>query len=355
MIDPADMGDPPAPSSTPFELIFSAPCDLVVAAFVKARSEMGELIKNNENEHFKNKYADLAAVNAAASPALIENGIAIIQGASSRQNATIAVVETMFLHSSGQYIKSFLELRPSKNDPQGMGSALTYARRYSLQAMSGLAPKDDDGNASGKARDAIAAGQPSTEKKPPKKLKPNDAVQSARWLALKALFDKAGPGGSIGAWLVGEGIAPDLATRTPRVLTNAECDMAEHSLRSAIAADAAFAEEDAPVNDELNAELEHQLEQSVEQRTRPQSVGISEQQRKRVMAMFGKRKRALTTIVPGDTDEARRHAFVALQLGADKIHSNTWTPEEYEKVCNKLELIPPDLAAVPEQQELAPT
>lgn len=98
------------------------------------------------NPHFKSKYADLAACIEAVDDALLSNGIAVYQETSHDDSGV--TVETVFLHESGETMRcGKLHVPAAKNDPQGYGSALTYARRYSLMAACGIAPEDDDGNA----------------------------------------------------------------------------------------------------------------------------------------------------------------------------------------------------------------
>ena len=118
----------------------------IAAAYVKAKREFGPALKNSVNPHLKNKYADLGACLEAVDDALLNNGIALFQEAS--EDATGVTVETVFLHESGETIRcGKLHVPASKQDPQGYGSALTYARRYSLITACGIAPEDDDGNA----------------------------------------------------------------------------------------------------------------------------------------------------------------------------------------------------------------
>lgn len=114
-------------------------------AFPKAQSAMGDVLKNANNPAFKSKYADLAAVVEATIPALNSAGFSVLQFPSF--NGSEVRVATLILHESGQWMRCTLALRPTKADPQGVGSATTYARRYGLQAMTGVAPEDDDGNA----------------------------------------------------------------------------------------------------------------------------------------------------------------------------------------------------------------
>lgn len=118
----------------------------IATAFVKAQRDFAPAIKTSTNPHFKSKYADLAACVEAVIDALNTNGIAMIQR--THDDETGVTVETVFIHESGETIESGrLHVPAAKNDPQGYGSALTYARRYSLMAACGIAPEDDDGEA----------------------------------------------------------------------------------------------------------------------------------------------------------------------------------------------------------------
>jgi hypothetical protein len=127
----------------------------VAAALVKAQKEFGPALKSSTNPHFKNRYADLAACVEAVVEALNNNGIALTQRVSSYDNGVI--VETVFIHESGEVINcGQLQVPATKQDAQGYGSALTYARRYSLMAACGIAPEDDDGNAASRRPSAPA-------------------------------------------------------------------------------------------------------------------------------------------------------------------------------------------------------
>ena len=103
---------------------------------------MGKLIKNAENPFFKNNYADLAAVLEACKETLNNHDIAVIQSPCG-DNGLVGVT-TLLAHKSGEWFEGTLLLSPTKKDPQGAGSCITYARRYSLAAMVGLAQEDDD-------------------------------------------------------------------------------------------------------------------------------------------------------------------------------------------------------------------
>lgn len=120
---------------------------LIASAFVKAQKAFGPALKTATNPHFKSRYADLAACVEAVMDGLNANGIALIQR--NFLDDTGVTVETVFVHESGEMLEcGKLHVPASKQDPQGYGSALTYARRYSLMAACGIAPEDDDGNAS---------------------------------------------------------------------------------------------------------------------------------------------------------------------------------------------------------------
>jgi hypothetical protein len=113
---------------------------------VKAQKAFGPALKTSTNPHFRSRYADLSACVEAVIEGLNEAGIALIQRTS--EDHVGVTVETVFVHESGEMLEcGKLHVPASKQDPQGYGSALTYARRYSLMAACGIAPEDDDGNA----------------------------------------------------------------------------------------------------------------------------------------------------------------------------------------------------------------
>jgi len=127
----------------------------IAAAFVKAKRSFGSALKDKTNPAFRSKYADLGACIDAVEDALLDNGIAFIQETS--EDPTGVTVETVFLHESGESMRcGKLHVPAAKQDPQGYGSALTYARRYSLMAACGIAPEDDDGNAASKSKQDAA-------------------------------------------------------------------------------------------------------------------------------------------------------------------------------------------------------
>lgn len=119
----------------------------IAAAFLNAQKKFSPALKNSLNPHYKSKYADLASCLEAVMDALNENGISLVQGTHAHDNGVI--VETLFIHESGEQLSGGKLYFPSvKGDAQGYMSALTYCRRGSLMAACGIAPEDDDGNAS---------------------------------------------------------------------------------------------------------------------------------------------------------------------------------------------------------------
>ena len=127
----------------------------LAAALAKAQGAMKGAVKDSANPFFKSKYADLASVVEAIRAAFSANGLSYVQTVQSSDLDEVRV-ETMILHSSGEWIScGVLALPVSKNDAQGYGSALTYARRYSLSAAVGVAPEDDDGNAAVAAKPTV--------------------------------------------------------------------------------------------------------------------------------------------------------------------------------------------------------
>ncbi len=113
-------------------------------ALAIAQGEMEHASKDKINPHFRSKYADLGSVWDAIREPLTKNGLSVIQLPSMTDDGKICI-STMLLHSSGQFVEASYALPPTKADPQGFGSAITYMKRYALTGM-GVAPEDDDGN-----------------------------------------------------------------------------------------------------------------------------------------------------------------------------------------------------------------
>ncbi len=129
----------------------------IAQALVKAQRAFGPALKTSSNPHFKSRYADLAACVEAVMDGLNANGIALVQ--QTHECETGVIVETVFVHESGEtFSAGKLHVPAVKHDAQGYGSALTYARRYSLMAACGIAPEDDDGNAASRKASAQPDG-----------------------------------------------------------------------------------------------------------------------------------------------------------------------------------------------------
>jgi hypothetical protein len=129
----------------------------IAAALVKAQREFGPALKTSSNPHFKSRYADLAACVEAVMDGLNNNGVMLMQHCHESDSGVI--VETVFVHESGEIFSAGkLHVPATKHDAQGYGSALTYARRYSLMAACGIAPEDDDGNAASRKAPAVPDG-----------------------------------------------------------------------------------------------------------------------------------------------------------------------------------------------------
>jgi ERF superfamily protein len=118
----------------------------IAVALLEAQKGITFASKDATNPHFKNRYADLPAVVDAVKPALNDAGIAFIQSAGPSDDSKLHLT-TRLIHTSGEWIEDTLVMPLPKQDPQGYGSAMTYARRYALAAITGLYQDDDDGNA----------------------------------------------------------------------------------------------------------------------------------------------------------------------------------------------------------------
>jgi hypothetical protein len=118
----------------------------IATALAKAQATMHGATKDSKNPAFRSSYASLSSVIDAIRAPLTENGIAFLQAPGAIMAEGIPITTTL-VHTSGEWITNTLVLPVAKRDPQGVGSAITYGCRYSLMAMLGLPPVDDDGNA----------------------------------------------------------------------------------------------------------------------------------------------------------------------------------------------------------------
>ena len=149
----------------------------IATALVKAQREFGPALKSSTNPHFRSKYADLSACIEAVIDSLNNNGIYLMQLTDECEGGV--KVSTVFIHESGEQLSGGSLFMPAtKHDAQGFGSALSYARRYSLMAACGIAPEDDDGNQATKTAPQAALPKPTPkapEVPPPKKVEGRDA------------------------------------------------------------------------------------------------------------------------------------------------------------------------------------
>tara|TARA_R110000764_G_scaffold57488_2_gene125157 strand:+ start:21617 stop:22120 length:504 start_codon:yes stop_codon:yes gene_type:complete len=138
----------------------------LAVAMNKAQGEMGGASKGKENPFFKQKYADLGSVVQAVKEPFANNGLSYVQFPI--EDGGRIGIETILMHDSGEWLSNSFTVQLSKQDAQGAGSAITYCRRYSLQAIAGIPSEDDDGNGASKNQvnsdikswvDAIKSGQ----------------------------------------------------------------------------------------------------------------------------------------------------------------------------------------------------
>ncbi len=122
-----------------------APVAQLAAALAKAQAEIGGATKSKQNPHYRSRYADLAEVWDACRQALSTHGLSVVQQPSA--DGPRVTVTTILLHESGEYLQSALTMTAVQETPQAIGSCITYARRYALAAVVGVAPEDDDGHA----------------------------------------------------------------------------------------------------------------------------------------------------------------------------------------------------------------
>lgn len=145
----------------------------LAVALTKFNGEVHSIAKDAKNPHFKNNYASLDNIVEEIRPILQKHGLSVLQIPGG--DGENVIMKTMLLHESGEWLESEpLVMRPVKNDPQGMGSCITYARRYSLCSMLSLSTGiDDDGNAASqptqpaqKAPQYTPPGTPNTPQPP---------------------------------------------------------------------------------------------------------------------------------------------------------------------------------------------
>lgn len=151
-------------------------------ALSKVQGQLTPAKKDSENPFFRTRYADLNSVWDSCRTLLTANGLSVVQTNEASENGVI--VETVLLHESGEWISGSIFLPLTKHDPQGVGSAITYGRRYGLASIIGIvADEDDDGN---------AASANETKQKPAPKPATNGKNYQAACQSLAATWVKAG-------------------------------------------------------------------------------------------------------------------------------------------------------------------
>jgi len=151
-------------------------------ALVRALAKIEGAAKDKVNPHFKSKYADIASVIEAIKPVLAEHDLGFTQH--SQPSEAGVIVETVLHHASGETLSmGSLYVPANKNDAQGFGSALTYARRYALMTAFGVPAEDDDGNAASKATARLTTGDTPPEKRV--QLDGPYTSKTALWAAVK--------------------------------------------------------------------------------------------------------------------------------------------------------------------------
>jgi hypothetical protein len=154
--------------------------DKLYPAFIAFQAEVPSVLKDGNNPHFKSKYATLPAITESVRPYLAKHGLGFTQSLAYRDG--VQLIFTRVMHTSGQWMEDEgYILNPTKNDPQGMASAVTYARRNTLGATCGIVTEDDDdGN-------AASAPRPQPAKQPATNLPPLNATNADGTLNSKGL------------------------------------------------------------------------------------------------------------------------------------------------------------------------
>jgi len=137
----------------------------LAAALAVAQAEMSNPVFDAVNPHFRNKYASLSAVRDAVTPVLSRHGLSVTQLFHACEKVGFVAIETVLIHSSGEWISSLLEMPSEKPNAQGYGSAATYAKRYGLMAITGVVGDDDDdaNHAVGNPAQPMPIGKPVTK------------------------------------------------------------------------------------------------------------------------------------------------------------------------------------------------
>ncbi len=119
----------------------------IAPALIKAQSQMQGISKEGKNPAFKSKYVTLDSILDTLRPILTSNGLMLTQGSQQPETMQSVTVESRIIHTSGEWISTTVTIPVTKPDAHGLGSALTYGRRYSVSALLAIsADEDDDAN-----------------------------------------------------------------------------------------------------------------------------------------------------------------------------------------------------------------
>jgi hypothetical protein len=157
--------------------------DQLFKALSSAQAEMEDPVKGSRNPHFGSNYADLASVLKASRKVLATHGLCVIQLPTYDANTKAVIISTTVGHVSGQWISEDLPIPVSKPDAQGVGSAITYGRRYAYMAAIGIAPDDDDGNAAANRGDKAQESRREFRRDPEPPANPGPVVSMPRQAA----------------------------------------------------------------------------------------------------------------------------------------------------------------------------
>ena len=131
----------------------------IAPALIKAQSQMQGIIKEGKNPAFRSKYVTLDSILDTLRPILTSNGLMLTQGSQQPEAMQAVTVESRIIHTSGEWISTTVTIPVTKPDAHGLGSALTYGRRYSVSALLAIsADEDDDANGAVQAQDGYRRG-----------------------------------------------------------------------------------------------------------------------------------------------------------------------------------------------------
>lgn len=167
----------------------------LAAALAKAQGEITGASKDKANPFFKSSYADLASVWGACRAPLSKNALAVLQ--LSFADGPRVTVTTMLVHSSGEFVEADLTMVAAQNTPQGIGSCITYARRYALSSLVGVAAEDDDAETATRQANGNGTTAQSEQQAPRAATGPTPAGFEEWWLDVQAAADEGWPKASV--------------------------------------------------------------------------------------------------------------------------------------------------------------